>query len=84
MKETYAQRKRLIHLEMEEVIYPLQSETFLESCQTSKIERFSRLVKKFQPLTILEKCSILDAWQVSEYITDNGNDRPAKFNSIFE
>lgn len=69
---------------MEEVIYPLQLETFLESCQISKIERSSRLVKKFQPLTILEKCSILDAWQVSEYITDNGNDRPAKFNSIFE
>ena len=84
MQETYAQCKRLIHLEMEEVIYPLQLETFLESCQISKIERSSRLVKKFQPLTILEKCSTLDAWQVSEYITDNGNDRPAKFNSIFE
>ena len=38
-----------------------------ESCQTSKMELFAKIVKNEKLFTILAKTSILDAWQGSEY-----------------
>ena len=38
-----------------------------ETCQTSKMERFAKIVNDFQLLTILAKCSLIDVWQGSEY-----------------
>ena len=39
----------------------------LGPCQTSKMERFAKLVSSFQPLSIFAKRSILDIWQGSGY-----------------
>ena len=44
------------------------SEVYSETCQTSKIERFAKIVHGFDPLTIFKKFSILDVWQGSEYV----------------
>ena len=44
-------------------------EVYSESCQISKFKYFSYIVDSFQVLTIFEKSSILDFWQVSEYAT---------------
>ena len=41
----------------------MYSETF----QTSKIERFAKIVNNSKPLTIFGKSSILDIWQGAEY-----------------
>ena len=38
-----------------------RTEAYLEPCQTSKMERFAKM------LTIFLKSSILDVWQGSEY-----------------
>ena len=40
------------------------SEAYSEYCQTSKMERFEKIVECFEPLTR----SILDVWQGSEYV----------------
>ena len=36
---------------------------YSELWQTSKMERFTKIVNGFQPLTIFSKRSILDVWQ---------------------
>ena len=40
---------------------------FRKPCQRSKMERFAKIVKGIQPLTIFAKHSILDVCQCSEY-----------------
>ena len=40
---------------------------YSEPYQTSKMERFARVVNAFKPLTIFAERSILDVWQGSEY-----------------
>ena len=42
------------------------TEAYSESCQTSKMERFAKIVNSFKPLTIFAKCPILGDWQSSE------------------
>ena len=42
-------------------------EAYLDACQTSKMERFAKIVNGWIPFTIFAKCSILDVWQGSEY-----------------
>ena len=42
------------------------TEVYSNSCQTSKVKLFSKIVKNLQPLTILGKSSILDIFQSSE------------------
>ena len=44
------------------------SEGYSEPFQTSKMERSAKIIKGFQPLTMLAKTSILDVWLVSECI----------------
>ena len=48
------------------------SEAYSEPCRTSKTERFAQIVNGFQWLTVFAKRSILDAWQVSEYVSRCG------------
>ena len=43
------------------------SEAYSEHCQTSKMERFEKIIEDFEPLTIFAKRSILYVWQGSEY-----------------
>ena len=43
------------------------AQPYSETCQTSKIECFVKIVDAWKPLTIYVKCSILDVWQGSEY-----------------
>ena len=42
------------------------TEVYSEPCQISKMELYAQIVNGFQPLTIIEKSSILDVWQGSE------------------
>ena len=42
------------------------TEAYSEPSQTSKVELFAKVVKRFEPGTTPEKYSILDAWQVSD------------------
>ena len=44
----------------------------IESCQTSKLKHFSRIVNSFKPLTIFAKSSIVDVCQDSEYPSVKG------------
>ena len=44
------------------------SEAYSEPYQTSKMKLFAKMVKSFQPLTILTKSSILEVWQGPECI----------------
>ena len=44
--------------------------TCSESCQTSKMALFAKLVDGWNPLTIFAKSSILDVWQGSENAFD--------------
>ena len=46
----------------------LTPEAYSDPCQTSKIERFAKIVNDWKPLTIFAKHSILDAWQGSVYV----------------
>ena len=46
------------------------SEPNSESCKTSKMELFVKIVKKERPFTIFVKTSILDVWQGSEYASE--------------
>ena len=39
------------------------AQPYSETCQTSKIECFVKIVDAWKPLTIYVKCSILDVWQ---------------------
>ena len=41
-----------------------------ESCQTSKMEVFAKIVKNKKPFTIFVKTSILDVWQGSKYASE--------------
>ena len=43
----------------------------LELCQTSKMERFARIVNNIQPLILQKAFSILDVWLGSEYTSDD-------------
>ena len=43
------------------------TEVYSESCQTSKMERFGKIIHSFQSMIILAKHSILFVWQGSEY-----------------
>ena len=43
--------------------------SFLEPSQSSKMERFAKIVDDFKLLTIFAKRSILGAWPGSEYAT---------------
>ena len=45
------------------------SEAYSEPCQTSKMVNFAKIYKVFQLLTIFAKCSVLDVWQHSEYVS---------------
>ena len=51
--------------------YALQSVAYSKPCQSSKIERFVKIVNGFKPLTIFARCSVLDVWQSSEYTIGN-------------
>ena len=42
---------------------------FSESCWTSKTKRFAKIVNSSWSLTIFGKCSILEVWQGSEYLS---------------
>ena len=48
----------------------LASEANSESCQTSKMEFFAKIVKNYKPFNIFAKTSILDIWQASEYASE--------------
>ena len=41
-----------------------------DSCSTSKIELFAKIVKNEKPCTIFAKTSILDLYLVSEYASE--------------
>ena len=41
-----------------------------ESCQTSKMELFAKIVKNEKPFTIFIKTFIFDIWQGSEYASE--------------
>ena len=43
-------------------------EVYVEPSQT--MEPFRKIVNNFQPLTIPEKCFILDTWQGSKYLSN--------------
>ena len=45
------------------------SETYSESCETSKMQPFADIVKDFKSLTIFAKHSVLDVRQRSEYVS---------------
>ena len=40
----------------------LTSQTYPETCQTSEMKRFVKIVNSFMPLTLFAKCSTLDVW----------------------
>ena len=42
---------------------------YSETCQTAKTKLFVKKVNNWEPLTILEKFSILDAWQGCENVS---------------
>ena len=42
-------------------------DAYSEPFQTSKMERFGKIVNNLQPLTIFAKRSILDIWEGCEY-----------------
>ena len=44
-------------------------EFYLEHRHTPKMEHFARMGRSEKPLTIFARCSILDVWLVSEYIS---------------
>ena len=46
-------------------------ERYSEPYQTSKIVRFAKIVNNQMLLPIFSKCSILDVWQGSEYISEH-------------
>ena len=48
----------------------LGSEANWESCQTSKMELFVKLIKNEKPFTIFVKSFILDVWQGFEYASE--------------
>ena len=48
----------------------LRSEANSESCQTSKIKLFAKIVKNEKPFTIFVKTAILLVWQGSEYASE--------------
>ena len=45
-------------------------EAYSQPCQTSKIERFVKIINSFTPLTVFTKRSILDVWYFSEYASE--------------
>ena len=51
----------------------IESESYLELCQTSKVEPFANIVYNFQKTTIFKRNSILEIfdWQDSEYASVN-------------
>ena len=51
----------------------IESESYLELCQTSKVESFAKIVNSFQKVTIFKRNSILEIfdWQDSEYASVN-------------
>ena len=51
----------------------IESESYLELCQISKVEPFAKVVNGFQKITIFKRNSILDIfdWQDSEYASAN-------------
>ena len=51
----------------------IESESYLELCQTSKVEPFANIVYNFQKTTIFKRNSILEIfdWQDSEYASAN-------------
>ena len=51
------------------IIWFLIAEACLELCQTSKMERFAKVVNVWKPLNIFTKRSILDSWKGSEYVS---------------
>ena len=58
--------------------YLVTARGVFKPCQTSKTERFAKIVNVSKPLTIFAKYSILHVWQVSEYDTDGKLDVSAK------
>ena len=50
-------------------LFSWMTKLYSETCQTSKMEIFPKLVNdlRFQPLTIFERFFNLDVWQGSEY-----------------
>ena len=46
--------------------YLNKSEAYSEPCQTSKMERFVKIVNGYNPLILLANHSILDVWQAFE------------------
>ena len=40
---------------------------YSELCETTKKERFAKIIIIYNLLTIFAKCSILDVWQGCEY-----------------
>ena len=59
MKESFLEEKY-----QEEVL--IFTKAYLKPCQTSKMERFAKLVNGYRLFTIFEKCSFLDVSQGSE------------------
>ena len=53
-----------------ENLYSVLSEAYSEHIHASKIERFAKIDKGWIPLTVFTKCSVLDAWLGSEYVSD--------------
>ena len=51
----------------------IESESYLELCQTSKVEPIAKTVNGFQKITIFKRNSILEIfdWQDSEYASAN-------------
>ena len=46
------------------------SEAYLEPCQTSKVNRFAKIVEGWKLLIIFAKVPIRDVWQGSEYVSE--------------
>ena len=49
----------------EQLILHNSTEAYLEPCQTSKMEHFTKTVNSLKPLTIFANSYILDVWQGS-------------------
>ena len=47
-----------------------ESEVYSQPCETSKMERFAKIVHGWKQLTVLAKCAIIDVWQGFEYASD--------------
>ena len=58
--------EKILSLVLSTYFIPM-SEACSELCQTTKKERFAKIVNDFQTSTFFEKNSILDIWQGSEY-----------------